>query len=291
MIWLTVSREGDPLQVAQDGRDMGGWDLRTRLLAVRERLRPAERRVADFLLNEGHHYHDFTLSDLAQRTGASQSAIVHMCQTLGLSGFREFRLLWVRESAIESACDVSESVIFRTLFSELLRTEQLLAGELDKAAVCVAGAKKVFIFGSGGSGLVAELAAEGLAVAGRLAFTLSSNKRITSTFFDSETVVLVISHKGENNELAEAMERARNAGATTVLITGAPDSRLASIADILLLTSAPKEGAFSLATAEVRTLQLAAVYALVTAVGRYLKPEEADVDAFWKLERVVEHGE
>lgn len=255
------------------------WDLRTRLSAICDNLRPAEQRVARFLLDHGHQYPDFTLADLAQKAGSSQSAVVEMCQSIGLSGFREFRLMWVKELATRPASDLFDSQLFGGLFSELLHTERLLQEGLETAATSIASAKQVFLFGSGGSGLVAGLCAEGLAVAGRMAYTFNSDERITSSFFSDQTVIVVISHRGENPVLAQAMEQARQVGATSILITSRPESPLASLADQLLITAAPSGHAMPLINSKVRALQLAVVHALVEAVGRQIN-KDVDVQTF-----------
>ena len=256
------------------------WDLRTRLAAALDRLRPAEQRIARFLLDEGAAYPDLTLAQLAELSGSSQSAVVDLCKSIGLSGFREFRLLWVKEQAERQVRSEKESRLFGTLLVELERTERLLQGRVERTAALLADAREVFVFGSGGSGLVAELCAEGLAVAGRLAFTFKSDEAISSAFFDRDTVVIVISHRGKNPRLAEAMERAKTAGATTILLTSQPATILTSLADEVLLTSCPYGPDLPLITAEIRAIQVAAVHALVTAYTRHTKQPDMDVSAY-----------
>lgn len=256
------------------------WDLRTRLSAVRDTLRPAEQRVADFLLQEGAEYPDFALAQLAEAAGTSQSAVVDMCKTMGLSGFREFRLMWVKEQATRSALALPESPLFGGLISGLLHTEQLLRNGIDRAVARLLRAKEIFLFASGGSGLVAELCAEGLAVAGRLVFTFKSNEAIGSAHFDEQTVLVVISHRGANPILAQAMQQARAVGATTILITGRPQSELAALADELLVTSCPYGQSMRLITSEVRAIQMAVVHALVSAFRRHSKQREVDLQTY-----------
>lgn len=268
------------MEVIETPRYKEEWDIRTRLTAALERLRPAEQRVARFLLDEGRHYPDLTLAELAQKAGTSQSAVVDLCKSIGLSGFREFRLLWVKEQTELKIRSQPESQLFGTLFSELTRTEQLLQGRIERAAAMLRDAKEVFLFGSGGSGLVAELCAEGLAVAGRLAFTFKSDEAISSAYFNDQTVIVVISHRGRNPRLAEAMERAREVGARSILITSRPDSLLASVADEVLLTSCPHGPNLPLITAEIRAVQMAAVHALTAEYRRQSKQRDMDLQTY-----------
>lgn len=247
------------------------WDVRTRLRAVYPRLRPAAQRVASLLLEQGERFPDFTLAQLCDEAGVTSSAVIHMCQAMGLSGFREFRTRWVQDMASRSALSGTDTVLFSDLYPELVTTEKLLLPNIHVAAEQIARAKQVFIFGSLGSGLVAQLGAEGLARVGRMAITFPSDERITWAYFDVDTVVIVVSHRGQNPALGEAMEHARSVGARTILMTGRPHSPLADLADIVLLTAAPGGPEAKPSNSVVRAVQVAAMHALVQAVAAKLR--------------------
>jgi len=250
--------------------------LRSRLAAAAPRLRPAEQRVAAFLIQEGHRYPDITLSELASRTGVSQSAIVHMCQELGLGGFREFRLLWVQESTKLAAQSRPHSALFARLFQELAQTEEMIEPVLGRAADAVCKASQLFILGGEASGLVAELAAESLAIVGRMAVAFRDDDRLAASqrHFKDGSAVIVFSHRGVNPVLESAVAKGREQGATIITVTSRPESPLAVLADILVPTAVGDPPGQRHVTSIVRAIQVAVVHALVDAVVARSRPRE-----------------
>jgi len=109
-------------------------------------MRPAEQRVASFLLYEGSNTLDWRLEELAARAGASPSAVVRMCHALGFDGFRTFRDQWILELSSPPTQDgaIRRDHPLWTAFEALLQTTELIdpallvkAGELVRAAETV----------------------------------------------------------------------------------------------------------------------------------------------------------
>ncbi len=93
----------------------------------------------------------------------------------------------------------------------------------------------------------------------------------SATLLARKDVAIAISHSGTTKETIEALEAARNRGATTIAITNFPVSRLASIADLVLTTAARETSLRSGATAS-RIAALTVVDCLYIAVAqRHLK--------------------
>lgn len=244
--------------------------LRARLLWYRACFPPAERKVAAYLLTHGGEHGDIPLSDLAARAGVSKPVVVRMCQLLGFSGFSEFRLQWARESGTlnRQVRDTPGTIV--DIADALDNTAELLSSAaLDDAAAAIVQARRFFIYGSGGSGLIAQLAGTAFAALGKLPVTFSEAMwHMPGTrLADGQTTILVISHRGANSAIEAVTKGDRDLGATVVALTSNPSSRLARIADILLVTDRPeKADDKSLDWLAARALQITAVRALATKV-------------------------
>ena len=60
--------------------------------AMRDQLRPSERKLADYVLESPREVLDLSMTEVANRAGVSQPTIARFCRALGFSGFREFKI-------------------------------------------------------------------------------------------------------------------------------------------------------------------------------------------------------
>ena len=66
--------------------------LLSQVEAMREQLRPSERKLADYVMEAPREVLDLAMTDFATRAGVSQPTIARFCRALGFSGFREFKI-------------------------------------------------------------------------------------------------------------------------------------------------------------------------------------------------------
>lgn len=91
---------------------------------------------------------------------------------------------------------------------------------------------------------------------------------------EATTVVVVISHRGENRTVHGFVKRCKELGATVIAVTSGVASALAQMADIVLLTGAPVEdNRKKLEVAPSRVVQMAVLQALVHAVATHQDQE------------------
>jgi DNA-binding MurR/RpiR family transcriptional regulator len=161
---------------------------------------------------------------------------------------------------------------FAEIFASLQQTAELLSPDaLVQAASIIRRARQFFIYASGGSSFVAQLAAAAFTTIDRLAITFNEAVwRMSNTIFaDADTAVLVISHRGSNTTMQQVVERDRKRGARIVLLTSNPNSDLAQVADIVLTTGCQVSGdSMELEKTAVRVVQSAAIHALVAATAQ-----------------------
>lgn len=231
-------------------------------------LRPSEQKVASFLLYEGAEITDWSLDSLATRAGVSQAAVVRMCQALGYDGFRPFRHDWLLDHVGPQSRHQGGGHPLWPALEALQETVELLDPDaLTKAGHTIRTASKVLVYGQGGSGYVARIAAASLTIMGQLAVALGESERNSLQLpVDEDTALIVISHRGENVPIHRFTERCQERGATVIAVTSGVASQLAQMADILLLTGAPVENdRQQLEIAPARVVQMAVLQALVQA--------------------------
>ena len=261
--------------------------LLVRLRGLRPSLSPAEDRVAEQVLADARAAAALTISELAVAAHTSETTVLRFCKRLGLPGYPQLRLALAEESAQPrvsaaktsdiSAKDSIDDIIAKVAFADASAVEetaqQLDREALTQAAAAIAGAKRVDIYGIGASAIVGIDLQQKLHRIGAIAFAWNDpHIALTSaTLLARKDVAIGISHSGTTKETIEALEAARNRGATTIAITNFPLSRLASLADLVLTTAARETSLRSGATAS-RIAALTVVDCLYIAVAqRHLK--------------------
>ncbi|WP_022888564.1 MurR/RpiR family transcriptional regulator [Agromyces italicus] len=262
------------------------------LSTVREalpRLSSSEARVAEAIIADPTLVVDLTITDLARVCGTSLSTVARFCQTLGYSGYREFRMEVASAVSREAAerdrfgianadidpDDTAAEVVAKIAFHEVLAIEQT-AGALDTTVLdgvvdaIVAGAH-VDLYGFGSSGLTAQDLQQKLARIGISAFcSVDVHLALVSAALRRPgDVAIGISHSGLTAETNHALEVAREGGATTVAVTNSPDSPIAELAEFVLTTHA-RESSYRVGAMSSRIAQLAVVDFLFVRVAQRL---------------------
>lgn len=153
-----------------------------------------------------------------------------------------------------------------------------VSGSLDQTFAAVAEALlacsgKVLITGSGTSGTIAQRAAHLFSVGGTPAFYLSPSDGLHGGLgvLRKNDLVLALSKGGASEELNQFCRRARELASSLIVVTAAPDSELARLADFVLVLHLSPESDLGAVVATGSSLAAAALLdALVeaTRVGR-----------------------
>jgi DNA-binding MurR/RpiR family transcriptional regulator len=214
---------------------------------IRERVRSelpsfsrVQRRIADAFLSDPAGFAGSTIGDLSALTGASEPTIVRFCTRLGFRGYREFRQRALAEAeANPGAGEDMREALLRTsretgrLSMEQIRTLLRLSAidaletaftankdrTYDEVARIVAAARRVLIFGIGGSSAV--LAQEAHNRLFRLdiqsnAYSDGYMQRMSAATLGPKDVALFISSTGRPRALLDSAELAQHYGARCV---------------------------------------------------------------------------
>jgi len=218
-------------------------------------LRPAERRVADVVLDDVKFAVDASNAALAQRAEVSEPTVTRFCRAIGCDGVRDFKLK-LAQSLVVGALYLSKpqaasgdngmpfwSAVFGEAHRALQEAErQLDPAQLEKAAELITKARQVTVFGLGGSS--SALAQETQFRLFRYGITVSSHcdpylMRMTASTLKPNDLVIAISATGRTREVIEAVELARHYRANTICVT-APDTELARACDVRLTVAIPE---------------------------------------------------
>jgi DNA-binding MurR/RpiR family transcriptional regulator len=251
------------------------------------RLSSSEARVAEAIIADPTIVVDLTITDLAERCGTSLSTVARFCQTLGYTGYREFRMEVAsaisREAAERDRFGLADSdinpedsaaeVVAKIAFQEVLAIEQTAQGldveVFDRVVDAIAAASHVDLYGFGASGLTAQDLQQKLARIGISAFcSVDVHLALVSAALRKPgDVAIGISHSGLTTETIHALSVARDAGATTVAVTNSPESPITEVAGSVLTTQA-RESTYRMGAMSSRIAQLALVDFLFVRVAQ-----------------------
>ena len=226
--------------------------VRERIAALHKSLTQSEQKIAAALLG---HREPFLLSigELAKLAGVAEATVVRFYRRLGFSSYQEMKVALAQEATLETSAAVYEEVEVEDSPEEILlkvtnqsidalRTTQALVDKeaFARAADWIAQASRLFFFGVGASGAVAQDAAHKFLRLGGtcVALTDSHLQAITASHLRPDDVVVAISHSGESVEVLDAVRLARERTEKIIGITGYVNSSLCSLVGAALVTAA-----------------------------------------------------
>ena len=226
------------------------------LLLIRSHLnslKPAERRVAEYILENSMLVVRLSITKLAEEAGVSEATIIKFCQRVGYPGYQELKISLAQEMGegcseqgiygpIQADEDIETVIekIFQIYNRSLNDTKRLLLkAPISQAVRKVLGAGRIYFFGYGASGIVAQDAEIKFKRINRTAeaFTDNHMQKTIAALLKPDDLVVAISDSGRTKELVEALEIAKPTGACIIAITSNMGSPLSKLADLVLLTS------------------------------------------------------
>lgn len=254
------------------------WEIRLR--SALSSLGAAERRVAEYILNNPEKVIYQTITELAESTQASEATAVRFCRHIGYKGFQGLKIAMAQDlvptiEAIHEGIQVGDNIaqiknkVFFGSIQALQDTISIIDDtELEKAVEAIYKASKFDIYGLGGSGCIAEDARHKFMKIGirSNAYTDCNLQAMSAALLGKGDTALAISHSGSVKDVVEALQIAKQQGATTICITHYAKSPITEVADIKLFTTATEMMFRSDAMAS-RIAQLAIVDTLYTGVA------------------------
>lgn len=229
------------------------------LLKIKEainNLKPSERKIADYILSNTDEIIGLSISELADRSGTSEAAVVRLCKTLQFNGYRDFKIditsdiasqrteeskyTDIRagdklETIIENVCHNNKKSIEDTL--EVLDYE-----EVSKAVNVLHKAKRIDFYGVGASGIIAMDGQQKFMRINKFCQAyIDPHLQVTAAAnLQKGDAAVLISYSGQTKDIIDSMKVAKGSGATIIAITKYGKSILSEGADIKLYLSSPE---------------------------------------------------
>lgn len=259
-------------------------------------LTPSERRLVSAVLSEPRAAALGSSAHLARTAGVHEATVSRLARKLGYDGYSAFRQALQAEfiPSQETATRLQRTVegsgeggVLGTLVAqEVAGLSTLLAHVTDERIAEVAGrlmaARRIHIFARGNAEVLALLMAKRFRRFGRDVHLLSGDAReLAEQVLDlgPQDVVLIYAFRRQPRHYAPLVERAREVGATLVVIAGLSGHLLVPQPDILLC--APRSG--DAQAFQTLTVPMAISNAIVIAAAA-----QADTSALQTLDSLGE---
>lgn len=258
--------------------------IELRVRSIYDSLSNAEKKVADYFLNNMENVFNKPIAQLALEAGVSKVAWVRFCKDIGFDGLKDLKkslFSQMREKADEPSTepfsDVRDIVSTKSLIEGIKRnsvraiqdTAELLDDiALEQAARAILTAKSVRIFGVGASGMVGlDLHSKLMRINKNSFYAADHHSQLTyAASMTSDDVAVLISTSGTTSEILEIMSLVRKCEAPSIALTKYSKTPLATNADTILYIASPEISMRSGAMSS-RLAQLMVIDALFTAVA------------------------
>ncbi|MBQ9064169.1 MAG: MurR/RpiR family transcriptional regulator [Blautia sp.] len=217
------------------------------LEVIRERyadLFPAEKKTADFVLQNPPAAVTMNVAELAKASGVSDATIVRLCHHLGYSGYYQFRIALSREIGKEQSREsrvLTSNDAISSMFEEFNTSVTMVGRDLDIETLrgCVSllkNAKFVHLIAMGNTTTLTRYMGFRLERLGiRSTYTdLPEYFMNHINLAEDGDIVLAITKSGSSRAVLDAMRLAREKKLPAILITAFEDSEAASLADYVL---------------------------------------------------------
>jgi DNA-binding MurR/RpiR family transcriptional regulator len=250
-----------------------------RIRSVYASLAPAERKVADVILEQYQKAIYMSVTQLAEACGVGESTVIRFCQNAGFRGYQELKLVLARdlvdpaEHLTEgvSVDDPLESLVKKVGFTNVRSIDDTIKlldiRAFDTAANWLMEARRIQFYGVGQSGVTALDAKYRFMRLGLTcdALTDSHVQMMSAATLRPWDLAIGISFSGSTIDVVEAIEKAKERGAKTMCITAYARSPLAKAADIKLIAASSETplGSGSLRSKITQLLVLDLLYTVV----------------------------
>ena len=258
--------------------------MKSALLRLRESqdaMSATERAVSDYLLSHQGEAMGLSIHQLAEKTFASPSTVIRMCQRIGFAGYKEFRQAVTCEVAVrrmnrdqerrditqsDSLDDIVDKVTYKNIMSLEDSKNFIDTDTLQHCVDLLRECRTVLLFGLGASLCAArDLNLKLL----RLNKPCVVNddwhaQLLQAKNASSEDLAIVVSYSGETVEVIECMKALREQGTPIIAITRHVASPVAELSDYRLYTT-DNEATFRSGAMSSRISQLNIIDILFTA--------------------------
>ena len=239
-----------------EGRNFMQEDFLTRIRSSYNQFTKAERRVADFILQNPNKVLFMSISDLAETCNVGDTSVFRFCKTMNVKGYQEFKMtlsLSMRENEKEGGLSDNGEISLRDSISEMANKvlkdtlssiqesfSLLDMKEVGRAIDAMSKAKRILFFGVGASMLTAMKAMNKFHRIEPKVYCseMVSQQLMSAATMEKGDAAVIFSYSGATRDIVEIAKLAKESGATVISITRFQKSALTEYTDILLLCGA-----------------------------------------------------
>ncbi|AZO93803.1 MurR/RpiR family transcriptional regulator [Halocella sp. SP3-1] len=267
--------------------------------AILTDLTRAEKKVAEYILENQTKIADLSVQELATEAATSPASVVRFCKKINFSGYQDFKIALIKDlrdptnqQKIKVYDDISVGdsveVIMKKLSHDNIKVIKDTIYLLDikaikKAVKAIEQAERICIFGIGASGLVArDLQYKLMRVKKTVIYYADTHAQLASAAnIEKGDLAVAISYSGETTEIYKALKTAKKSEATCISITKYGENSLKKISDIALQVAGSEKN-LRLGAITSRIAQLTAVDILFVA---YAKNNFSSISDYLKTTR------
>ena len=211
-------------------------------------LTTAERKVANWVLQNPHQVVTGPLARIAAAIGVSEPTVVRFCRSMGSSGFSDFKMRLAQNlatsehtvhadvAADDDATEIIAKVIGRSIRDLNGVQQRLNPNVIDAVTDALFKANRIDFYGVGASGIVVSDAQNKFFRLGIPCNAYFDSPTIlqAAAITDSQYAVIAVSKTGESKAVVDACKKAR-LNETKVIAITSPLSSLANTADLTVL--------------------------------------------------------
>ncbi|WP_282941106.1 MurR/RpiR family transcriptional regulator [Paenibacillus sp. RC67] len=226
------------------------------LKTMLDRLKPSERKVAEYILSQPETAVRLSVQKLAELCGASESTVIRLTKTLNMSGFQELKLRIAGDINNDAASGSYQEIVMDGTVESIIQAvtvnnkqsiddtvSVMSPGEMMKAAQILIHAKKVDIYGVGASGVIAQDLLQKLTRIKMWCNAYSDlHAQLTSAVnLTPGDVAFGISYSGQTEDVIQSLDEAKKHGATIITLTKFGSSPIADLGDVKLFVSSVEQ--------------------------------------------------
>lgn len=245
-------------------------------------INPSERYAAQYILEHPEDMIGMTVSQLAEASSSSPSAIIRLCKSLGLKGYQDLKLRVAGDvqddsnkgeeyqeiSPESNMATIITSVSNNNIYSINETLKILDTEKMEEASQLIENAGRIDFYGTGASQLVAQDALHkfmriNIACTAYPDTHLQLTSAVTLT---DQDVAFAFSNSGETVQVVECIKAAKGRGAKTIGITRYGSNTLGDLVDVHIQTLSSESDIRSAATSS-RIVQLNIIDILYIAIA------------------------
>lgn len=226
------------------------------LRAILDQLKPSERKVAEYILENPKEIVKYSVQKLAELSGVSEATIIRLSKTLNMTGYQDLKLRVAGDLTSNVPTGTYEEIKMGGSIESIMQavsnnnkqsiqdTQTVLsATEVERAAIALSSARKIDIYGVGAS---AVIAADIYQKFSRInwwcqAYTDYHAQLTSAGSLTGKDVAFGISHSGQTEDIIQSLSEAKKQGATIITLTKFGTTPVAELGDIRLFTSSVEQ--------------------------------------------------